>query len=354
MPVVIPELVFIVGLFFAVVGYLVLRGILATWTHSIGYLLEVLAGALVLSVNLGFKTVHIDFSGPVRALDGYVIKALQYWASQCEAQMAFCLHGMAKVAKYTAEAIDWLAHETSQTFEWLTHIHLPKLARTIIAPAALGALIAKMVADAIRKALPRVDRVVHAATHATTVVVDRTLTIPHLGELQWLHRHWKAITAAAATAGAAVLSPGLAIPRLWHGIDELRAKLGRIEKRLTKTEALFGATALSLAMANVLGIPSRRCLTKGPLGRVARALCGLSVNALEDLLGLLVDLFVFTNICEAITLMEDGFGLIEPALTAFISDSERMFVHCKYDLPPTRSVGQLFLPPPQSVQLYLP
>jgi hypothetical protein len=319
-PVVIPELVFVVGLFFAVVGYLVARGILATWTHSIGYLLEALASALVLSVSLGFKTVHIDFSGPVRSLDNFVVKALQNWSAGAEIEMAYCLHGMTKVAQYTAQAVDYLARESAATFDWLVGIHLPKLTRNIVAPAALGALIAKMVADAIRKALPRVDHVAHAVAHAATVPITRTVTIPHLGELQWIHRHWKALTAALATAGTVTLAPGLAIPRVWHGIDELRAKLGRIEKRLTKTEALFGATALAAAMANVLGIPNPRCLRKGPLGRVARHLCGLPTHFLNDLLGLLADFFILENVCTVLPWIETAASDIGTPLVEVLTE----------------------------------
>src|SRR5207244_3718268 len=84
----------------------------------------------------------------------------------------------------------------------------------------------------------------------------------------------------------------------------------RVNKRLTKLEVAAGATAFAVLMANVLGV-SARCLRSGNIGKTARKLCGLSSTALNDLLGLLVDVVIFTDICKVIELLNEGLSIIE-------------------------------------------
>jgi hypothetical protein len=54
------------------------------------------------------------------------VTALQTWAAGAEIEMGFFLHGAGRLATLTAQAIDHLAHETAETFEWLVHRHIPR------------------------------------------------------------------------------------------------------------------------------------------------------------------------------------------------------------------------------------
>lgn len=282
MPVVIPELALIVGLFFAVVGYLVARGLLSTYTHTIGYFLHAVASALVFSVPLTFGHRKIDLGGPVRALDHGIVTAMQNWCDGAEIQMGYCLHGLEKVARFMSQAIDSLGRETSATFDWLADVHIPKWAKYALGAAFPFAYLSKLIAAQIAKALPHIRTEIHTITHdvpRVTVKVLRqsvagTLTIP-----KWV----------------------LHIPRELRGVE---TQAGRLSKRIGRVEALLGVTAMAAAMANVLGIPNPRCLRKGPLGRIARTLCGIPTSLLNDVLGLLADFFLLENVCTVLPWLE--------------------------------------------------
>jgi hypothetical protein len=281
-PVVIPDLVLIVGLFFAVVGYLAARGLLATWTHSIGFILQWLAVHARIPIPTGIRTFHVDLGGPFRAVDAWAVSALQAWCDGAEIQMGYCLHGLRKVALYTAQAIDFLARETTQTFDWIEHVRLPKWARWVGAAALPAALIGKMIAQAIAHLRPVI--------HTTTKVIEHELPRTAVRVLR---------------RAAPIVVPGaIALPRIRAEIFGLTKRNLRLHRRLHRVEALFGVTAMAAAMANVFGLPNWRCLTRGNVGRTARALCGLSPRLLDDLLGVLADVWILENVCSLLPLLE--------------------------------------------------
>lgn len=261
MPAVIPSLALIVGLFFAIIGYMTARGLLATWTHTLGYLLQALAGALAFSIPLGFRSKRIDLGGPVRALDHAIVTAIQNWADGAEIEMGYCLHGLGLLAEAIGQAIDTLAHETSETIDALVRVHLPKRLKLLAVPGSLALYIARAVADAIHHAIPAVRKEIHVVTHDIPRVTVKVIR--------------------QAAAGAATI-PGwvIHIPRELRGLE---TQAGRLSKRIGRVEALVGATAMAAVLANVLGV-SARCIRRGNLGRAARSICGLDPSLLEDLL----------------------------------------------------------------------
>jgi hypothetical protein len=297
-PVVIPELVYIVGLFFAVVGYMMARGALATYTHSLGFLLRGLEGVLKFSAGRGFAKVTIDLGGPVRALDRAIVTALQTWCDGAEIEMGYCLHGLEKVGGFMAQAIDFVARETSATFDWLVHIHLPKWAKILATALFPWPAVYRFIRSEIAKALPHIRSEIHTVTH----------TLPG-----------KTITIIKHAAAGAVAIPGWVI----HIPGELRGaerQIGRLSKRITKTEALFGATALSIAMANVLGLGSARCLRSGNIGKVARRLCGLDSLIADALLADLAIMGGTLSIVEFAKALQKAEPLIASSLAYLVND----------------------------------
>lgn len=285
MPAVIPELVLVVGLFFAVVGYLFARGALATWTHTVGFLLHAIASALVFSIPLGFRSKKIDLGGPVRALDNAVVSAIQAWADGAEIEMGYCLHGLAHVAQYMAQAIDILGRETAHTFDWLVHVHIPRWVKYAATAAFPFAWITKVIAAQIAKALPHIRTEIHTVTHDLPRVTVKVLR---------------------QTIGGAVALP----PWVIHLPRRLRrdeAALGRHAKRLGRVEGLFAAGVMAGVLANVLGIATK-CLRTGNVGKTARRLCGLDANLLESLLldGLIIASAIsVVEFAEAMLAIED-------------------------------------------------
>jgi hypothetical protein len=60
---------------------------------------------------------------------------------------------------------------------------------------------------------------------------------------------------------------------------------------------------MAVAMANVLGV-SAKCLRKGPIGKVSRSLCGIPTHLLDDLLGILADIWIVENVCVLLPFLE--------------------------------------------------
>jgi hypothetical protein len=116
------------------------------------------------------------------------------------------------------------------------------------------------------------------------------------------------------------LAPPLAIPRVWHGIDELKESLLNRTKRLTKVEALLGATALAAAMANVLGLRSARCLRDGNIGRAARAFCGLDRLVANALLADLALVAGTISIVEFAKALQKAEPLVAASLSYLVDD----------------------------------
>lgn len=263
-------------------------------------------------------------------------------------------HYSANVWHWTVRETTALAEDTYAFGNWLINKWIPHY-------VSVWTQGLHDITHAITQRITRVERVtvnvtkvIRVETKAAAKTIVPSIAIPYAGEWEWIHKHWKALTGAVAAAGAIAIPGTLGIPWLWKEIHGLTKRNLSIFKRLRRAEALFGAAAMAAAMANALGLSSWRCITRGNIGRVSRALCGLSAGALQDLLGLLVDLFVLANVCEVITLMTDAFALIETPLVSWIETAADQFVHCNYDLPGKLPDPALSTPPVTGVVLSLP
>jgi hypothetical protein len=287
---------------FAMLAWIVGWGLLIAWSNTFGMMLEGLANAL----RINAWRIHIDPAGKLREIDHAVVGVLQGYIAASDHAIGFWFHQSARLQGWITDETVKLAQDTLHLGQWLVHSYVPSVVHD--ATHLLG-----RATHTLTHTVTRVERVVvhtpavaKAAAHAAVAPLYRTVAIPHLGELQWIHHHWKALTRAAATAGSVALSPGLAIPKVWHGIDELRRSKVLTTKRLHRLEALLGATAMAAAMANVLGV-SGRCLRSGNVGRLARSLCGIDSVLLNALLG-------------GLAVLEGGFSVV--ALAEGLRDVE--------------------------------
>src|SRR4051794_39264709 len=112
MPEALVPLGYMVMLFAAFVGYITARGMLATWTHSIGWLLQWLSVHARVRLRIPhIRTFHIDFGRPFRSANAAVLEALQTWATGAEIEMGYALHGLAQIWDWTVQATEELARE---------------------------------------------------------------------------------------------------------------------------------------------------------------------------------------------------------------------------------------------------
>lgn len=307
----------------AFLGYIVARGLIATWTHSLGFLLNWLGNELSFKIPTGFSHITVDLGGPFLEVDRLVLTALQTWAAGLEAETAYFWHGSATLLQWTVDQVSGLADDTADAFEWMIHSHLPKWAKYAVAPGALVPLIAKLVIGELRSHLPTITKTITTYVHEVPSIVNR---VTH-------------------AAGAIPLPNPWAIPHFHRWYLDLTKWRRVTQERLARLEKLLGAAGLAIAMANVLGLPNWRCLTRGNVGKTARHLCGLSGSALTDLLGLIADALILTDICTIITLLEKGLALVQPALTDFITGASALACYGANVQPPAMPALELDLPP---------
>ena len=342
-------------------GSWLLRGLLAAWLGSIGWLLVGkdgkggLAGILRFGIPTGFHTFHIDLGGPIRSLNSAVVSTISEAALGLDHQSGRFFHGAAELTVATAREIQNVTNDVVTWGKWVVHIFVPTHThavthRWIDLTQSNTKAIARINVQAQTLAKGAPLAAAHTATGAATVGASATIPRPT--------RKQKAAAAAAAAAAG-----GLALPGGLTGIEHTLGDVWGYTKRhirlhhlrLSRLEKLLGAAGMALAMANALGLPNWRCITRGNLGRVSRAICGLGTAALQDLLGLIADVLILEYICDVITLMEDGLSLIEGPLNDWIGTADAIFAHCNYDLPaPLALRVSLGVPPVTGLALTVP
>ena len=313
-------------------GFMFASGGLQVWGATFGRMLLWMADHMNFSIHRFGVTVGHDFGNIFRDANQSVVAWLQHVRAGSEVEIAWSIRTMRLIWQAQAEAIDWLASETAETFDKLIHGHLPKWARYVIPETLLASLVLKYVKGEIAKLRPEVVKTVKVVEHAVPQTVTK---IVH------------------AVREGAIELPGwvIHIPREIHNIVD---QAGRLEHRLRKVETIFGATAFAAALANVWGIPFRCARSGGPMGRLARSLCGLSGQALNDLLGLVVDVLIVEDVCQVIVLLEDALSLVQGPLNGFVDVVDGALCHGDYDAPPVVNVPALSLPPVTGLALSKP
>lgn len=298
------ELPVLVGLYMtvtAVITWIVWRAIKWSWINTVGAFLQFMGH--LLQYDKG--PVHIHWGDYFFDLNTRAIRWIRGEVEAQEYAIGWWWHQTTRIQGWIAHEIWAMARDAFHFGGWLVHTYIPTFTHGVT----------NVYHSATRTVVKQVTRVEHVTT-----TIGRTVVIPNAGELQWIHKHWRALTRAVAAAGAIAAFPPLVIPRILDGIHDLRARLNRHNLRLTRLEKLFGVAAFAALMANVLGLPNWRCLTRGNVGRFARALCGL-----DQLLAnaLLADLAIITgtlSIVEFAKALQKAEPLVATSLAYLVDD----------------------------------
>jgi hypothetical protein len=315
----------------AVAAYLLAVAAIYMWVQIVRPIFGATSHFLPGGVKVFGQTVIPDLRNDWLRLEHGIYQGLLDWRRGSEIQIAWTWRQMGNAWGWTAAMVEWLAKETDQTFEALTHIHLPKWAKWIVAGAFPPLLIARL----LKAILPHLH--LHTTRISKYVTKEFPRTVVHL-----------------APAAIETAFPGIVdIPWIEKQVYGLTRRNLRINWRLHRLEGLLTVAGLAAVMAKVWGVSPRCIKRNGPIGRVARRLCGLSAGALEDLLGLLVDALIVTDICEVITLLGDGMHIIEGPLDAIVSEVGGALCHGDYKAAPDVPPVTLSLPPVTGVVLSL-
>lgn len=325
----------------------VLLGLLWTYKHTLGAVIEFIVKHTTLSV-FGHS---ITFLFPLAAANNAILAGMGQAALGLEIAGGRFFHALGVIFGWMVNLFLYTATTMEGAISWFKHVHLPRYAKWAIRAAFPLAWLTKLIAQQIAKALPKVGHIAKDAAHKAVAIpakIPQALT----RRLTKAEKRIAALAAAIAALGGAVIHPGhtLTLPKSWYGLTK---RLARLERRMHRAEGWLAAGALAVAMANVLGVTAK-CLRSGNVGKVARRLCGLSPRALEDLLGLIADALILANICQVITFLQDGLSFIEPEVTAFITDLETWACYGDTEHPPRLPAVTLYLPAATGTGLYLP
>jgi hypothetical protein len=344
----IPALILWAAALIVFIGYLVARGTLAAYEHTVHRALDWIANQLP---SIGWP-VNFDFGSPVRSIDRTFYRWLSSWAKHMDAGVGALLHYASQVQDWTANEIVGISEDLLHFGNWLVWRHLPNLLKSIIKWSLPPYAIAKLIQAIEHANLPRVFRM--TKTIATTVerTIVKEIALPFRGEWDWIHRHWRALVKILAYSGA--IGGAVALP--WISVFP-RVKLlerweGFTRRRLRRLEALLGAAGIAAVMANALGLPNWRCITRGNLGKASRGICGMNPSFLQDLLGLLADFVVLENICAVIPWLESAFSTVASPLIGILAKAGAGICDASYNPGPPLPAQRLYLPSTVSTAIY--
>ena len=244
-----------------VAAYLLSRALIYIWPYTLGAIFDGLAKVLPGGWRVLGHTVIPDIRGAWRSLEKSVYDGLLNWNRSEELALAWTWHQMGRAWRWQAAMVEWLAHETDATFEWLLHARLPKWTEYALLAPLLPLLIPKL----IKALIPYI----HATVVKPVTVIERTLP-------------GKTVTIVRRVGAQAIPDvwhlPGF--PGVWHGLTR---RFARIHWRLSRLEKLLTATGLAAVMAAVLGVTTS-CLRRGNVGKTARRICGMDTSLLDALL----------------------------------------------------------------------
>jgi hypothetical protein len=301
----------------ALLVYLVCFGLQQGWNYTIGYALRWLAGQIRgVSISVYFWSFHpLDFLA-----DGFewIANEIDHWLGVAALNAE---HAATAMWHLTAQVFWWSVHETKalavDTFHALEH------AIVVTVPDA-----AKW---ARREAVTVAHRLVNIEAAARRAVDRRLDQLAHVAEADALH--------GIRTAEHALDWSEAEVGSLWRDLGGLKARLERIEKALDPAAivALIGATIFTK-----FGLGWLRC---NNVGRMGRALCGLPLGLLDDLLALAIVPLIATDICDFADTIESLAQDFQPALMGLV-DAEDALVGCHgATAPPVLTLPVLHLPP---------
>jgi hypothetical protein len=272
----------------------------------------VISSVLSFLAKISFATYAVSAAAKVIQRD--IVNRLGAAALPIERQVAGLFTGVAALVDHTGMALGNLATATEHAFNSLRNATIPRLLHAAVVP------LARSLASLWRYAahtLPAEIAHVGSLARSIAITVPRDIAIGERVVADWvgytrrsLAKHLRMIAGALA---AGVLA-------------------GTIAKVVAR-ELAWG-----------------RCAN---VGRVGRALCGTPHRFLNDLLALLSDFFILTNICRVIPWLEEAFTVVAAPLIAQLARAGAGLCNAGYAREPDMIVSLPTLPPVDGT-LYIP
>ena len=225
----------------------------------------------------------------------------------------------------------------------LNHRTIPRAINARVKPLDRRIDIAEAEAKAAAAKAHGVTKYVVANPNTKVINHIERVAMPHAKEWDWLHKHWKAVT--AAVLGAAALPGSVAIPQAPSLPIPFGRTIKQLRRRLGKVEALLGVTGLAIALAHVFRLNGNwRCLTRGNIGRFMRGLCRAPTWLLDIFLLEAFTAFTILDLCGFIEAEVKLAEWFRPLLMKFVDVDEWLIQNCNYTKAPDLTLPPLSLP----------
>lgn len=299
-----------------IAAFCVLIALSYAYKSSVGALLAAIANAIhrLPHVNLGFTSLSLDFLGnAIGGLDNEIRDALAAGIQGTEWAWHQLVHFVAHQFQSIGHTIEAVAVDAEAALAHLRKTLLPAAITVALSPLAAG----------LGYLLPTVRQLVRDVTH----LIEHP-TRPLVKVIHEAAQAAPAVVKNIYVSVPAVAAKAVAVPReLVRGIDETlketQARVGRLARLL----APAGIAGLLLGGLAAVGLGWLKC---SKVGRVGKAICGISENELESLLaGALV-------LASTISVVE--FAESCQAFTTEADDALRFFVRELRDVAPVKAV----------------
>ena len=245
--------------------------------------------------------------------------------------------GLAHVFEEQAIAQYDLAQHTFAAFEILTGHTIPTASRGAAAGARSAAQQAKAQTRAQAQAQARTASKFAHRTMTVAATADAALALAH----------------HALSRAQAIALPH-ALPWVDRRVGAVEGKIDRLWKRFRGipfdlTVGAVGAIALGFLVRNGMGW--LRCRN---VGKVGKSLCGLPTRWLDDLLSLVTDFAIVSNICIVIPWLERAFSEVAAPLVALLTKAGAGICRGGAGAPELLPAPELHLPASAGTTLYLP
>lgn len=269
-------------------------------------------------------------SRSLTSIEQKIVSFMSEAANAADAKMGAAFHQLARV-------VDWIGQEIAR------HANLLYVVSSILLGGQITAAVRAAI-DALRhetthagaQASSALRKVVHAEA-----VIERGIGRDVLPALHELEREYEHVI-------------GKVIPDIRAGELELERGAIRTWKWIRTHPSSLAATAFAGAVAWALARLGGGWIRCNNWRNIGRTVCNAPSHLIQDLLGLVADFFVLTNICTVIPWLEEAFSVVAAPLVSVLAKAGAGLCGPGSHAPAALDVPSLHLPASAGYTLHLP
>jgi len=275
-------------------------------------------------------------------IEKQIVSAMSDIANGVEGVIGAFWHALGNLVASIGHEIYGLAVAIDSFGQYLHNVVRPWVVLTLVGGLQHGVKWLRHEIASIKTTVYRTATIIEHPVHTKIGGAVREITRPIAGELgrleHWVFPRVKGLEHELdVTIPRDIAAVRSRVGQLDRFYERLWAKVRHLDKITVGT--LVGALALTfLAKLGAGWILCRNWKTLG------RGVCRLPGHFIEDLLGLIADFVVLTNICQVLPWLEEGFSLVVSPLVSTLSRAGAGVCHSSSGPPAPLTTPALYLP----------